>query len=70
MSLALHLKLIPEKEKVFPVHLVMQEETHCIRGLWLTPVVPALRKQRQEDDCKFKPSIVFIASTRPGQATL
>ena len=30
----------------------------------------ALRKQRQEDHCKFKTSLVYLTSSRPAKATI
>ena len=29
------------------------------------PLIPACRRQRQEDLCEFKASLVYIVSTRP-----
>lgn len=60
---------ITRKRRVFSVYLIMHEEMHSIQVLRLTLGISARRKQRQEDGCKFKPSLVFIASTRPGWAT-
>ena len=33
---------------------------------WHTPLIPALRKQRQADLCEFKASLVHRASSRTG----
>jgi hypothetical protein len=33
--------------------------------VWCTPLVPALRRQRQADLCEFKANLVYIASSRP-----
>jgi len=34
---------------------------------WYLPLIPELRKQRQADLCKFKTSLVYIASARPAR---
>jgi hypothetical protein len=38
-------------------------------ALWLTPLIPALRRQRQADLCEFKASLVCRASSRTSRAT-
>jgi hypothetical protein len=35
----------------------------------LLPTIPALRRQKQMDLCKFKASLVYIVSSKPTQAT-
>ena len=34
-----------------------------------TPLLPALRRQRKEDLCEFKTSLIYIVSLRPARAT-
>ena len=34
-----------------------------------TPLIPALRRQRQEDLCEFKVSLIYIVSFRTARAT-
>ena len=34
--------------------------------MWRTPLIPALRKQRQEDLCEFKASLIYTVRA-PGQ---
>jgi hypothetical protein len=36
---------------------------------WCTPLVPALRRQRQMDLCEFKASLVYIVSSRTAWTT-
>jgi hypothetical protein len=35
---------------------------------WLMPLISALRRQRQEDICEFKVSLVYIVSSRLARA--
>ena len=37
---------------------------------WLTPLIPALRRQRQADLCEFKASLVYRASSRTGSKAI
>jgi hypothetical protein len=37
--------------------------------LWCTPLIPALRRQRQLDLCEFKVSLVYIGSSKPVRVT-
>ena len=36
---------------------------------WSTPLIPALRNQRQEVLCEFEANLVFRVSSRTGRAT-
>ena len=47
------------------------EPTFTINGqaTWCTPLIPALGRQRQEDFCEFKASLVYRASSRTTGAT-
>ena len=36
---------------------------------WYTPLIPALRRQRQADLCEFKSSLIYRASSRAARAT-
>ena len=38
------------------------------RQWWCTPVIPALRRQRQGDLCQFKASLVYRVSSRMARA--
>lgn len=41
----------------------------CIKAEWLTPLIPTLKRQRQEDAHEFKFSLVYVLSSKPARAT-
>lgn len=38
-------------------------------GWWYTPLIPPLRRQRQEDHCQFEFGLIYILGSRPVGAT-
>ena len=47
----------------------LENKTWCPRQMWgHTSLIPALRRQRQEDLCEFKACLVYRASSRTAKA--